>query len=368
MRPLTLEHLPNDTFQQMMDGYLTLALSKTSRTLRQIARAVRVDLTVQGRGPEMLMDDRRLLDKLNSFPEPWKVRVLSFRRCLTGATDAEELGTYLRGNTTLRELDVSYNNLRDAGGLALLDALRKNTTLHSLDISANRLQDPTASAVAELLLLNTSLRSLKMENNSFTYRSIQHLASTLEQGAKTTLTSLSLKAMWITNEAAEELATFMRGNTTLRELNLAKTYLKNGGGAALLAALRENTTLKSLNLSNNCMTDLIAPVFGALVESNTTLRSLDISRNLFSEGIVQHIASALGDGKNTTLSSLSIGGTDYGMNPRAVMALADTLHHNTTLVKLDLRSTTTNLESSQARCQHACYRCQHVKNGTCIVM
>ena len=317
----------------------------------------------------MLMDDRRLLDKLNSFPEPWKVRVLSFRRCLTGATDAEELGTYLRGNTTLRELDVSYNNLRDAGGLALLDALRENTTLHSLDISANRLQDPTASAVAELLLLNTSLRSLKMDNNSFTHRSIQHLASALEQGAKTTLTSLSLKASgWITNESAEELATFMRGNTTLRELNLADTYLKNDGGAALLAALRENTTLKSLNLSNNCMTDLIAPVFGALVESNTTLRSLDISRNLFDEGIVQRIASALGEGKNTTLSSLSIGGTDYALNPRAVMALADALRHNTTLVELDLRSTTTNLESSQARCQHACYRCQHVKNGTCIVM
>jgi hypothetical protein len=195
----------------MMDGYLTLALSKTSRTLRQIARAVRVDLTVQGRGPEMLMDDRRLLDKLNSFPEPWKVRVLSFRRCLTGATDAEELGTYLRGNTTLRELDVSYNNLRDAGGLALLDALRENTTLHSLDISANGLRDPTATAVAELLLLNPSLRSLKMDNNSFTHRSIQHLASALEQGAKTTLTSLSLKASgWITNESAEELATFMR--------------------------------------------------------------------------------------------------------------------------------------------------------------
>jgi hypothetical protein len=36
------------------------------------------------------------------------------------------------------------------------------------------------------------------------------------------------------------------------------------------------------------------------------------------------------------------------MNPRAVMALADTLRHNTTLVELDLRSTTTNLESAQA--------------------
>ena len=352
--PLTLQQLPNDAFQQMMDSYLALALSKTSRTLRQIARAVRVDLIVHGKTQlrlwqEMITDDRRLRDKLNSFPEPWRVRVLRLRRCHMGATGAEELGTYLRGNTTLRELDVSYNDLRDAGGLALLDALRENATLHSLDISANGLREGAASAVAELLLLNTSLRSLKVEHNFFTHRSMQHIASALEQSAKTTLTSLSLKASgWCTNEAAEDLATFMRGNTTLRELNLADTHLKNDGGAALLLALHGNTTLHLLNLSNNCMLDLIAPVFGALVEFNTTLRSLDISHNLFSEAIVQHIASALGQGKNTTLSSLSIGGTDYDMNPQAVMALADTLLHNTTLVVLDLRSTTANLESLQA--------------------
>ncbi len=74
------------------------------------------------------------------------------------------LADTLRSNTTLRELNLWYNEIRDGGAQALAAALAaaliRNTTLTSLELQCNEVGPAGRQALAEAMLLNTTLREL----------------------------------------------------------------------------------------------------------------------------------------------------------------------------------------------------------------
>jgi predicted nucleic acid-binding Zn-ribbon protein len=66
----------------------------------------------------------------------------------------------LKTNTTLKELDLGYNGIGDAGGKAFAEMLKTNTTLKALDLSDNGIGDAGGKALAEMLKTNTTLTAL----------------------------------------------------------------------------------------------------------------------------------------------------------------------------------------------------------------
>lgn len=65
----------------------------------------------------------------------------------------------------LQFLDVSYNPLGDAGGIAIACALSENTELEQLNLFCNQLSDVTCNAMAAALKCNRQLRQLNLYNN-----------------------------------------------------------------------------------------------------------------------------------------------------------------------------------------------------------
>ncbi|CAG8600267.1 20727_t:CDS:2 [Cetraspora pellucida] len=75
------------------------------------------------------------------------------------------LAKALRKNTTLTNLNLSYNELCELGGKVLAKALCKNNTLTNLDLSSNNHGESGGIALAKALCKNTALMNLILYDN-----------------------------------------------------------------------------------------------------------------------------------------------------------------------------------------------------------
>ena len=110
---------------------------------------------------------------------------------LNNISDAgTSLAQALHHNSTLNTLDLSRNNISDAGATALAQALHHNSTLERLDLSSNNISDAGATALAQALHHNSTLKELDLSHNN------------------------------ISDVGATDLAQALRHNSTLRKLEL----------------------------------------------------------------------------------------------------------------------------------------------------
>ena len=68
----------------------------------------------------------------------------------------------LQENVRLKVVNLAWNGLGEAGGIALADALIANNTITDLDISANRLTMNVAQKFVKTINVNDTLEVLKV--------------------------------------------------------------------------------------------------------------------------------------------------------------------------------------------------------------
>lgn len=144
-------------------------------------------------------------------------------------TGGEALGSMLRLNTTLTELDLSWNAIRLESAIAIADALMQNNTLKTLYLGYNSFGDMPSQILGRTLKTNTGLTLLDLEYNS------------------------------ITPKAATVLANAISFNETLLKLNINGNVLGKIGAQALVAAIqrssRENRALQVSFVNCDCVMD-----------------------------------------------------------------------------------------------------------------
>ncbi|XP_077546420.1 uncharacterized protein LOC144159048 isoform X2 [Haemaphysalis longicornis] len=91
------------------------------------------------------------------------LRVLSLPHCGVKSECAVGIAKHLVGNTCLKKVDLSANDIGEEGALALAEALRQNRSLEKLDISGNGLGSSALLAFAEALNQNTTLKKLRFD-------------------------------------------------------------------------------------------------------------------------------------------------------------------------------------------------------------
>ena len=69
-------------------------------------------------------------------------------------------------NSTVTELNLSWNSIGDAGATAIAEALRVNSTVTKLDLLGNSIGDAGATAIAEALRVNSAVTKLGLSSNS----------------------------------------------------------------------------------------------------------------------------------------------------------------------------------------------------------
>ena len=196
------------------------------------------------------------------------LEVLNVNGNSVGAEGARLLaGALAAPGCPLRTLKVSENRLGAAGVRELARALRGNTALRQLDVSwnvaakadyapaAEACEDGLECAVQYAELLGApgcALESLTLDGTMLGNTGAMLVLKAVQDNAALALRHLSLGASGLDDASAAHLALFVRGNTVLRSLDLSRNIITNDGAAAFRNALEDNTTLTSLSLRDVC--------------------------------------------------------------------------------------------------------------------
>ncbi|XP_062854120.1 NACHT, LRR and PYD domains-containing protein 12-like isoform X2 [Trichomycterus rosablanca] len=233
-----------------------------------------------------------------------KLEILSLNGCNLKKKSCEALALILSlRSTSLRELDLSKNDLKDQNqiywpsmwihtrnlfpadsGVELLCAGLKNPhcKLEKLWLGRCNLTEESCAALSSVLSLDSSrLKELNLSNNYLMDSGVE-LLSTALKNPHCKLESLGLYQCSLTEESCGVLASVLRSDTShLIELDFGDNPLKNSGLKLLSAGLEnEHCKLEILGLYNSKLTEESCTVLSSVFSSDfSRLKELNLSNN-----------------------------------------------------------------------------------------
>ncbi|XP_059932581.1 NACHT, LRR and PYD domains-containing protein 12-like isoform X3 [Gadus macrocephalus] len=200
--------------------------------------------------------------------------------CQLSETFCEDLASVL-SSSSLRELDLGTNDLKDSGVKLLSAGLESpHCTLETLRLNRCHLSERCCEALASVLS-SCSLRELDLSTNDLKDSGVKLLSAGLDS-PHCTLEILRLNGCNLSERCCEALASVLSSNSSsLRELDLGTNDLQDSGVKLLSAGLGSpHCTLETLSLSGCLVTqEGCASLASALSSNPSHLRELDLSYN-----------------------------------------------------------------------------------------
>ncbi|XP_069465030.1 NACHT, LRR and PYD domains-containing protein 3-like [Ambystoma mexicanum] len=240
-------------------------------------------------GTIMATEDLRALT-----PGLMKCSILRMERCSLDGSCGAVLASFLRTNSSLTEFDISENKLGDCGMKELCQGL-KNPVLkmHTLGLKGCSLTGSCCADLASVLRASTSLRDLDLSQNQLGDSGVRELCEGLrEQRCK--IQKLKLSQCSLTGSCCADLSSVLRINMSLTELNLACNDLQDAGVKELCEGLKQpeckiqKVWLDDCSLTGSCYADL-----ASVLTTNATLTQLHLSWNKAGDWAVTDLCEGL---------------------------------------------------------------------------
>ncbi|XP_051992114.1 NACHT, LRR and PYD domains-containing protein 12-like isoform X3 [Xyrauchen texanus] len=235
------------------------------------------------------------------------LETLIFADCRFTDQCCESLSSVLQSSKSLRELDLSNNELQDSGVKLLSDALKSpHCILEILIFAACRFTGQCCESLSSVLQSSKSLRELDLSNNDLQDSGVKLLSDALKS-PHCTLEILRFAACRFTYQCCESLSSVLQSSKSLRELDLSNNDLQDSGVKLLSDALKSpHCILEILRLSGCMMTEEgCCSVASALRSNLSRLKELDLSYNHPGESGVKLVSERLND-PNCTLDKLNV--------------------------------------------------------------
>ena len=161
------------------------------------------------------------------------------------------LSRALKVNTSLKVLSLGkLQNYNEKDFIDLLISLKTNNTLTELNIGCNGdLEDVESFAIciAELLDGNTSLKKIDLSCNEITSDGVTKIAMGLMNNK--TLTHLDLRYCNAGNDGAWAIGHLLKHNNTLKDIGLYNNHITDKGAKYIYNGLVENNSLERITFS-----------------------------------------------------------------------------------------------------------------------
>ncbi|XP_045039370.1 ribonuclease inhibitor isoform X2 [Desmodus rotundus] len=166
-----------------------------------------------------------------------KVQKLSLQSCCLTEASGRALASTLRAMPSLRELDLSYNPLGDAGLQLLCEGLLDpQCHIESLELQYCSLSAASCQPLAAVLRARPELKELVLNSNDFGEAGTRTLCQALVDSA-CLLESLKLESCGLTSANCQDLCGVLAAKASLRDLELGDNRLGDVGVAALCPGL-----------------------------------------------------------------------------------------------------------------------------------
>ncbi|KAL6480990.1 hypothetical protein MHYP_G00090700 [Metynnis hypsauchen] len=195
------------------------------------------------------------------------------------------------------ELDLSNNDLQDSLEL-LCDGLRSsNCKLQILRLSGCNLGEKACENLKSVLLMENTLKELDLSKNDLQDAGVEKLSAGLKS-SHCKLQVLRLSGCSLAEEACENLkSALLSENSSLKELDLSNNDLQDSGVEKLCAGLKSpHCKLQILRLSGCMVTEVgCSSLASALSSNHSNLKELDLTYNHPGESGVKLLSARLED-------------------------------------------------------------------------
>ncbi|XP_048064260.1 NACHT, LRR and PYD domains-containing protein 3-like isoform X3 [Megalobrama amblycephala] len=270
----------------------------------------------------MLQISEEVLDELNPkkfntsdegkrrlIPAVINCRKALLYHCNLTVRCCESLSSALQSsNCSLRELNLSYNNMQDSGMKLVSDGLSPNCQLEILRLVGCNLSVQCCESLSSALQSsNCVLRELDLSNNDLQDSGMKLLSDAL-MSPNCQLEILRLVGCNLSVQCCESLSSALQSsNCVLREMDLSNNDLQDSGVKLLSDALKSpNCQLQILRLSGCMVTEEGCGFVSSALSSNPShLRELDLSFNHPGDSGVKLLLDKLKD-LNCSLQILNV--------------------------------------------------------------
>ncbi|XP_052476189.1 NACHT, LRR and PYD domains-containing protein 3-like [Carassius gibelio] len=237
------------------------------------------------------------LKKYNTSDEGKERLILAVVNCrkailadcnLTGQC-CESLSSSLQSSNSLRELDLSHNDL-DVTEVELLSIGLKSShcQLNMLRLTSCKLTGQCCKSLSSFLQSSISLRELDLSNNDLQDSGVKLLSDGLKS-SNCQLNILRLTSCKLTGQCCKSLSSFLQSSNSLRELDLSNNDLQDSGVKLLSDGLKSsNCQLNILRFSRCMVTEEGCSFLASALSSNPShLQELDLSYNHPGQSLIE---------------------------------------------------------------------------------